>query len=151
AGVVSVRGIASRRVVTCDPAVGVLEDAAVVFDGELLAYVGPRAGAPPGRLLDVGDCVVTPGLVDAHTHACWAGSRHAEYAVRMAGGDYRAIAEAGGGIVSTHRAVAAASQEELGVALAARLRRMMSLGVTTIEVKSGYGLEGEHERKQLGA
>jgi imidazolonepropionase len=148
---VSIRGFAAKRVVTCDPAVGVVEDAAIVFDGEQIAYVGSRAAAPPGRLVDVGDRVVTPGLVDAHTHACWVGSRHAEYAVRMAGGDYRAIAEAGGGIVSTHRAVAAASQEELAVTLAARLRRMMSLGVTTIEVKSGYGLEPEHERKQLAA
>jgi imidazolonepropionase len=146
------RGFASRRVVTCDPALGVIEDGAVVLDGERLAYVGPRAGAPAGAALtDVGDRVITPGLVDAHTHACWAGSRHAEYAVRMAGGDYRDIAAAGGGIVATHRAVAAASEDELTDMLAARLRRMAALGVTTVEVKSGYGLLPEHERKQLAA
>jgi imidazolonepropionase len=119
-------------------------------DGHIV-YVGPRAGAPPAALKDVADRVITPGLVDAHTHACWAGSRHAEYAVRMAGGDYRAIAAAGGGIVSTHRAVAAASEDELTDMLAARLRRMTALGVTTVEVKSGYGLLPEHERKQLAA
>jgi imidazolonepropionase len=149
------RGFASRRLVTCDPGlpgVGVVTDGAVVFDGERLVYVGPRDGAPPAAsLTDVDDRVITPGLVDAHTHACWAGSRHAEYAVRMAGGDYRAIAAAGGGIVSTHRAVAAASEDDLTDALAARLRRMATLGVTTVEVKSGYGLLPEHELKQLAA
>jgi len=149
------KGFASRRVVTCDPGlpgVGVVADGAVVFDGERLVFVGPRSGAPAAvSLTDVGDRVITPGLVDAHTHACWAGSRHAEYAVRMAGGDYRDIAAAGGGIVSTHRAVAAASEDDLTDALAARLRRMATLGVTTVEVKSGYGLLPEHELKQLAA
>jgi imidazolonepropionase len=151
---VSARGFVARRVVTCDGAqgLGVIEDGAVVFEGARITYVGPRAGAPAGvRLEDVGDRVVTPGLVDAHTHACWAGSRHAEYAVRMAGGDYRDIARAGGGIISTHRAVAAASEEELAGALVARLGRMRALGVTTVEVKSGYGLDAANERKQLAA
>jgi imidazolonepropionase len=150
------KGFAAKRIVTCDAArpgpLGVVEDGAVVLDGERIAYVGPRAGAPDGAaLVDLGERLVTPGLVDAHTHACWVGSRHAEYAVRMAGGDYRDIAKAGGGILSTHRAVAAASEDELVDALAARLQRMASLGVTTVEVKSGYGLEPEHERKQLAA
>src|ERR1019366_1532499 len=113
-----------------------LEDAAVVIDGARIVYVGPRAGAPPGAsLVDVGDRVVTPGLVDAHTHACWVGSRHAEYAVRMAGGDYRDIAKAGGGILSSHRSVADATEDALVEALVARLRRMATLGVTTVEVK----------------
>jgi imidazolonepropionase len=151
-----VNGIAAARVVTCDPArpgaLGVVEHGAVVVEGERIAYVGPRAGAPRGAaLIDVGERVLTPGLVDAHTHACWVGSRHAEYAVRMAGGDYRAIAKAGGGILATQRAVAAATEEELAEALAARLARMASLGVTTVEVKSGYGLEADVERKQLAA
>jgi imidazolonepropionase len=151
---VSARGIAARRVVTCDgsPGLGVIEDGAVVFEGARITYVGPRAGAPADAGLDdVGDRVVTPGLVDAHTHACWAGSRHAEYAVRMAGGDYRDIARAGGGILSTHRAVAAASEGKLADALVARLGRMRALGVTTVEVKSGYGLDAANERKQLAA
>jgi imidazolonepropionase len=152
----TLRGLAAKRVVTCDPAradpLGVVEDAAVVFDGHLIVYVGERDRAPLGvDLLDLGDRVVTPGLVDAHTHACWVGSRHSEYALRMGGSSsYRDLACAGG-ILSTHRAVAAASEEELAEALALRLRRMGSLGVTTVEVKSGYGLESEHERKQLRA
>jgi imidazolonepropionase len=138
--------------VTCDPGLGVVEDGAVVLDGERLAFVGPRAQVPSDAdLTDVGDCVITPGLVDAHTHACWVGSRHAEYAVRMAGGDYRAIAQAGGGILATHRAVAQATEDELTAALVARLGRMASLGVTTVEVKSGYGLLPDLERAQLRA
>jgi imidazolonepropionase len=145
-------GFAAKRVVTCDPERGTLEDAAVVFDAGRIVFVGPRSAAPPGAaMIDVGDRVVTPGLIDAHTHACWVGSRHAEYAVRMAGGDYRDIAKAGGGILSTHRAVAAATEDDLVQALVARLRRMARLGVTTVEVKSGYGLEPDHERKQLVA
>jgi imidazolonepropionase len=140
------------RIVTCDAQGGALDDGAVVIDGDRIVYVGPRSGAPSGAALtDVGDRVITPGLVDAHTHACFVGSRHAEYAARMAGGDYRAIAAAGGGILSTYRAVAAASEDELCDVLVARLRRMAALGVTTVEVKSGYGLEAAHERKQLRA
>jgi imidazolonepropionase len=149
----------AARIVTCDPAraaggnaLGALDDAAlVVSDGRVEALV-PARDVPPGvPCEDVTACAVTPGLVDAHTHACWVGSRHAEYAIRLAGGDYRAIAAAGGGIVSTYRAVADASEDALTDALVARLRRMARLGVTTCEVKSGYGLEPDHERKQLRA
>lgn len=147
-----VRRIDAKRVVTCDPEAGVVEDAAIVIDGDRIEYVGPAASAPKvDRRRDVGDRVVTPGLVDAHTHACWVGSRHAEYAIRMRGGDYRDIAHAGGGILATQRAVAAASEKQLAHALLVRLDRMMRLGVTTVEVKSGYGLEAEQERKQLAA
>jgi imidazolonepropionase len=149
-------GVRAKRVVTCDSArgggLGVIEYGAVVHEAGEIVFVGASADAPREALLvDGGDVVVTPGLVDAHTHACWAGSRHAEYAVRMAGGDYRAIAAAGGGILSSHRAVAAATEGELAILLEARLSRMASLGVTTVEVKSGYGLEPEHELKQLAA
>ena len=152
------RGVAAPRLVTCDPAratdgdpLGVLEDAAIVWDGAgAIAYVGPRAGAPAVEL-EIAPGVVTPGLVDAHTHAAWAGSRHLEYAVRMAGGDYRAIAAAGGGIVASHRAIEQASEDELARALAARLARMARLGVTCVEVKSGYGLTPELELRQLRA
>jgi imidazolonepropionase len=147
------------RVVTCDPArataddpLGAIADGAVVVDAGRITFVGPAKDAPrDAERVELPAGVVTPGLVDAHTHACWVGSRHAEYAVRMAGGDYRAIAAAGGGIVSTHRAVAAASEDELAAALGARLARMAALGVTTCEVKSGYGLLPEAELKQLRA
>ncbi len=150
------RGFAAARVVTCDPArdgaLGVVKDAAVVERGGLIAFVGARADAPSDvPLRDFGERVITPGLVDSHTHACWVGSRHAEYELRMQGADYEGIARAGGGIASTHAAVAAASLERLATSLAERLKRMGAAGVTTIEVKSGYGLEPAYEHKQLEA
>lgn len=145
-------GLAAARVLTCAPELGVVEDGAVVVAGGAIAFVGPRAQAPAGVAIeDLGDRVLTPGLVDAHTHACWVGSRHGEYVARMRGDDYRAIARAGGGILASHRAVAASSEDALAAALAERLRRMAALGVTTVEVKSGYGLEAAHELKQLRA
>ena len=148
------RVVVADRLLTCDDgSAGVIEDGAlVVGDDGRIAWLGPRAELPP-RFGPPGDRapLVSPGLIDAHTHAAWAGSRHAEYAVRMAGGDYVAIANAGGGIVSTHRAVSEASEQELFDLLAARLRRMAALGVTTVEVKSGYGLLPELELKQLRA
>ena len=149
------RALAAGRVVTCNPAreglLGAVDDGAVVVEGERVAYVGPRSGLPGGVITELGDRVITPGLIDAHTHACSIGSRHDEYAARMTGADYRDVGSAGGGVLATHRAVAAASDEELAAALAARLRRMACLGVTTVEVKSGYGLEASLEKKQLRA
>jgi imidazolonepropionase len=151
------RGLVVERLITCDEArstkdnpLGALTDVAIVWDDTQIVFIGPKDEAPSGAALESHPgCVVTPGLVDAHTHAAWAGSRHHEYALRMAGADYRAIAAAGGGILSTQRAVAASTHDELAQMLEARLRRMASLGVTSVEVKSGYGLEAEHEIKQL--
>jgi imidazolonepropionase len=152
----SVFGYAAGRVVTCDPrrvdTLGVIEDGAVVVENGRIAYVGPREGAPPGAtLFEMGERTLTPGLVDAHTHACWIGSRHAEYEARARGADYRAMTRAGGGILSTHRAVGAATEDDLARVLAQRLRRMAAVGVTTVEIKSGYGLEASEEKKQLRA
>jgi imidazolonepropionase len=145
------RGLAARRIATCGSA-GAFDDGAVVLEGGRFTWVGPRKEAPRGvPIEDLGDRVITPGLVDAHTHAAWVGSRHVEYAVRMAGGDYRAIAAAGGGIASTMRAVAAATLDDIHSALEARLGRMAQLGVTCVEVKSGYGLEPELEIRLLAA
>jgi imidazolonepropionase len=148
--------------VTCDPArataedpLGGIEDGAIVVDRGVIADVGPRAevlARSPG--IDVAidqPGVVTPGLIDAHTHAAWVGSRDGEYAMRMAGADYEAIAAKGGGIAASSRAIREASLAEVVEALRARLRRMAALGVTTVEVKSGYGLDEANERKQLEA
>jgi imidazolonepropionase len=151
--------VAARRIVTCDPTRGTrdnplaaIDEGAVVIEAGRIVWVGPRAEAPAGVPIDdVGDAVVTPGLVDAHTHSAFAGSRHDEYAIRMAGGDYRAIASAGGGIRATQRAVAAATEETLAETTRVRLVRMARLGVTTVEVKSGYGLEPDEETKLLRA
>ncbi len=145
------RGLAARRIATFGAA-GAFDDGAVVLDAGKIAWVGPRGDAPAGvPIEDLGDRLITPGLVDAHTHAAWVGSRHAEYAVRMAGGDYRDIAAAGGGILSSMRALQATTEDALFEALAARLLRMARLGVTCVEVKSGYGLEPELELLQLRA
>jgi imidazolonepropionase len=150
------QGFAAKRVVTCDPdragELGAIDDGVVIIESGQIRFVGRREKAPPcATVHELGDRVITPGLIDAHTHACWVGSRHDEYAQRMSGRDYADIARAGGGISSTHRAVAAASEDELRAALVDRLRRMASLGVTTVEVKSGYGLDAHHELRQLTA
>jgi len=153
------RAISAARVVTCDPVLttadnplGVLLDTAVIIEDDRIYAIVPLGAldvALPHEAF--GALVMTPGLVDAHTHAAWTGSRHDEYAIKMGGGDYRDIAAAGGGIASSQRAVAAASEDDLAIELSARLQRMASLGVTTCEVKSGYGLEPDHELKQLRA
>jgi imidazolonepropionase len=150
------RGLASRRVVTCDPALGaplgIIENGAVVMEGRHVTYVGDRARAPrDAEIIDLGDRLITPGLVDAHTHACWVGSRHDEFAARLGAKEGQPAAAPNGGILATQRAVAAASEDDLLHALAGRLRRMAALGVTTVEVKSGYGLDGAQEHKQLAA
>jgi imidazolonepropionase len=150
----------ARRLVTCDPEratlsdpLGVIEDAALRFDEKgTVTFVGRASDLPSGlRRIALGGGVVTPGLVDAHTHAAWVGSRHHEYALRMSGADYREIASAGGGIVSSHRAIAETPEEGIAQVLASRLARMARLGVTTCEVKSGYGLTAELELRQLRA
>jgi imidazolonepropionase len=153
---VNTQGFSAARIVTCERTqggpLGVIADGALVIRDGHIAFVGPRDQAPTDvKLVDMGDRVITPGLVDAHTHACWVGSRHDEYAMRMAGEPYERIAEAGGGILATHRALVSASDEHIADVLASRLRRMASVGVTTVEVKSGYGLEPFHELRQLEA
>lgn len=154
--------VAAGRVVTCDPArataedpLGVIERGAVAFANGHLVAVGPeaelRATFAGGAWQSFPDAVVTPGLVDAHTHAAWVGSRDKEYALRMAGGDYEAIAKAGGGIVASMRAIRETDAESIARELRARLARMARMGVTTVEVKSGYGLDEDGELKQLHA
>jgi imidazolonepropionase len=149
--------VAAPRVITCDPRrpdpLGVVEDGAVLIEaGRIVAvdhFDALRSSGAPVVLR--GEGVLTPGLVDAHTHAAWVGSRHDEYRIRLAGGDYETIAQAGGGIRSTMRAVRATPQEDLEKQLWKRLHRMLSQGVTTVEIKSGYGLDEANERKQLQA
>src|SRR5690606_23276864 len=101
------------------------------------------------RELDARGRVVLPGLVDCHTHLVFAGTRIDEFARKMAGEDYRAIAAAGGGIAASVRATRAASDDELFVAARARALAMRACGATTIEVKSGYGLDLQTELRLL--
>ena len=134
-------------------ALGVIEDGVVVARDGRIAYAGPRADAPPsdGETIDCGGRWITPGLIDCHTHLVHAGDRSNEWAQRLEGVSYEAIARAGGGIVSTMRATRAASEEELVATALPRLDALLAEGVTTIEIKSGYGLSVEDELKVLRA
>lgn len=125
----------------------------VVVEGERIASVGDGATKiPPGaRVVDAGGRVLMPGFVDCHTHACWAGDRLDEWDLRRSGVGYLDILRAGGGIMSTVRAVRAASESELVDGLLERLDAVLAAGTTTIEVKSGYGLNPSDELKMLRA
>jgi imidazolonepropionase len=128
---------------------GALDDVVLEGEGTRIARILARSDAAPLASGTPSVGLVTPGLVDAHTHAAWAGHRHAEYVLRLQGADYVTIAKAGGGIVRSHEAVAAIDEDALFEVLVARLRRMARHGVTAVEVKSGYGLTVDGERKQL--
>jgi imidazolonepropionase len=122
-------------------------------DGRIL-YAGSRAEAPAFRAAEVIDCAgrwITPGLIDCHTHLIHAGNRAHEFELRLAGTSYEAIARAGGGIVSTMQATRAASGADLVQSALPRLDALIAEGVTTIEIKSGYGLSCEDELKMLRA
>jgi imidazolonepropionase len=146
------------ELVTCDPArgdaPGVIRNAALAARDGVLTYVGPASGLPAmpeAEQLDAGGATVLPGFVDAHTHAVWLGDRADEYALRASGASYEEIAAAGGGIASTVRATAEGNTADLVAAARPRLARMLAQGTTTVEVKSGYGLELEAELRQLEA
>lgn len=137
---------------------GWIEDGALLVEGEHIAWVGPDAELP-GALLaragplvehDLAGALVTPGLIDAHTHLVYAGDRAAEFELRLQGASYEQIARAGGGIRSTVAATRAADDETLFALAAARARALMAEGVTTLEVKSGYGLNERDEARCLG-
>lgn len=128
-------------------------ESAIVVDAGRVAWVGPRSGLPAGFHAlpqhDGGDALVTPGLIDCHTHLVYGGQRANEFAMRLAGASYEEVAKAGGGIVSSVRATREASEDELFASASARLQSLLAEGVCAIEIKSGYGLSLEHERKQL--
>ena len=134
---------------------GLIDDAALAVQGERVAWVGPRSELPSEYLRhgtaqrDAAGALITPGLIDCHTHLVYGGNRAHEFELRLQGASYEEIAKAGGGIVSTVKATRNASAAELEAQSLPRLQRLMAEGVTTIEVKSGYGLALEHERKML--
>lgn len=131
-----------------------LADGAVAIRGGLIAAVGTTDevlenwddGSPT---LDASGMTVLPGLIECHSHPLFAGSRHAEYQLRLAGASLAEIASAGGGIWSTVLATRAATDDDLLAALSSAYERILASGVTTLEVKSGYGLTAEHELHQL--
>jgi imidazolonepropionase len=142
------RGAALR-----DP--GVIADGALVIEGETIAWVGPDANLPsfpPGAtVVDVSGKVVLPGFVDSHTHLLFAGDRVGEFEQRLGGLTYQEITARGGGIQSSVRSMRQATRSQLVELARPRLRRMLDMGVTTVEVKSGYGLTSADELKCLEA
>ena len=130
---------------TADDRLGIRTDAAVVVDGNRIAWLGPRSAAPPADLqVDIAGRTVLPGFVDAHSHLVFAGDRAAEFAARMTGKPYD-----GGGIDTTVADTREASDGELRRLLAARMAELRAAGTTTVEIKSGYGLTVDDETRLL--
>lgn len=134
---------------------GAVDDGAIAVRDGRIAWIGPRSELPAPliaqgtRIHDAGGRWITPGLIDCHTHLVYAGSRAREFESRLEGASYEEIARAGGGIRSTVAATRAATESALLEQSAARLTSLLAEGVTTIEIKSGYGLELEAEAKML--
>jgi imidazolonepropionase len=145
------------RLATLSPereGLGVVEHGLIAERGGVIAYAGPASDAPRLDAASRTDCDgrwITPGLIDCHTHLVYGGNRAEEFEQRLAGASYQEIAHRGGGIVSTVRATRAASEDELVSTAQRRLDALIGEGVTTIEIKSGYGLELATERRQLRA
>ncbi|RWB35393.1 MAG: imidazolonepropionase [Mesorhizobium sp.] len=137
-------------------ALGLVEDGAIAARDGLIVYAGPEADMPAalGQAAEIIDCEgrwITPGLIDCHTHLVHAGNRANEFEMRLAGATYEEVTRAGGGIVSSVKALRAASEHELVVQSVPRLNALIAEGLTTIEIKSGYGLDVENEKKSLRA
>lgn len=136
-------------------AYGLIEDAALVANNGLLQWVGPRKELTSylltnnSQTIDAKGALITPGLIDCHTHLVYGGNRAEEFEQRLNGKSYEDIAKAGGGIASTVKATRAATELGLENQSSPRLHALLAEGVTTIEIKSGYGLALEHERKTL--
>lgn len=144
------------RIATMQPdagAYGVLERAAIVVRGEKIVWVGPIDDLPEMysglQAIDVGGRLITPGLIDCHTHIVFGGHRAREFEQRLNGASYEEIARAGGGIMSTVRDTRAATDDELLHGALSRVDALIAEGVTTIEVKSGYGLSVQDELRML--
>jgi len=150
----------NAQLATCDGALGLIGRGALVTRGGRIEWVGGESALPASLIAaaasgaaleehDLGGAWVTPGLIDCHTHLVFAGNRAGEYAERLRGKSYEEIARAGGGILSTMQAVRRASEQQLIDESAPRLASLASEGVTTVEVKSGYGLTLADEAKML--
>jgi imidazolonepropionase len=143
----------NARLATMAPA-GQIEDGVVAAHEGRIVFAGPAADAPwtaPAQEIDCEGRWITPGLIDCHTHLVFAGDRAGEFERRLAGASYEEIARAGGGILATVQATRAASLDELVAAALPRLDAAIAEGVTTVEIKSGYGLALASEVRQLRA
>jgi imidazolonepropionase len=137
------------------PGLGTTEDGLIAEKNGVIIYAGPKRDAPTGltsaQWIDCEGRWITPGLIDCHTHLVYGGNRAEEFELRLAGASYEEIARRGGGIVSTVKATRQASEDELVSGAQSRLDTLIAEGVTTIEIKSGYGLELATEGRQLKA
>ncbi|NKB60922.1 MAG: imidazolonepropionase [Gammaproteobacteria bacterium] len=137
-----------------DSSFGLIDNASIVVIDEKIKWVGKTSALPDSwssseQILDCQGNLITPGLIDCHTHLVYAGNRAREFELRLEGASYEEIANSGGGIVSTVTATRNASGEDLLQQSMPRLKQLMSEGVTTVEIKSGYGLDTENEIKML--
>jgi imidazolonepropionase len=142
----------NARLATCDAAARRIQRGALLTRGGRIEWVGEEASLPattPDETHELEGAWVTPALIDCHTHLVFAGTRADEYAARLRGSSYEEIARAGGGILASVRALRAASEEQLIEESAPRLAALLAEGVTTVEIKSGYGLTLEDEAKML--
>ena len=133
---------------------GLIEDGLIATEGGRIRYAGSARKAPELEAREEIDCakrLITPGLIDCHTHLVFAGNRAHEFEMRLEGASYEEIARAGGGILATVKATRAASEDELVASALPRLDHLIAEGVTTVEVKSGYGLETQTELRMLRA
>ncbi|RWA70548.1 MAG: imidazolonepropionase [Mesorhizobium sp.] len=135
---------------------GVVEKGAIAARDGLIVHAGPEEDLPAalrqgGEAIDCEGRWITPGLIDCHTHLVYAGNRANEFEMRLAGATYEEVARAGGGIVSSVKSLRAASEDELVAQTLPRLDALIAEGVTTVEVKSGYGLDADNEKKSLRA
>lgn len=132
---------------------GIIKNGAIVLDGADIAWVGPSTDVPKQyddhAKTDIGGRLITPALIDCHTHVVFGGNRAAEFEQRLNGATYEEVAKAGGGIVSTVTATRNATQNDLLMDALPRIDAMISEGVTLLEIKSGYGLDRETELKML--
>jgi imidazolonepropionase len=143
----------NARIATMTDGLGLVEGVIAASDGRI-AYVGPERDLPdlgPAEIVDCEGRWITPGLIDCHTHLVFAGDRSDEFERRLAGESYADIARSGGGIAATVRATRAASEDALVASALPRLDALLDEGVTTVEIKSGYGLETETELRMLRA
>lgn len=142
----------ARGIDTAPDPYGTVENAAILIDGGRIAWVGPAADAPAvDHTHDARGAWATPGLIDCHTHLVHGGNRAREWERRLGGATYEQIAREGGGILSTVRATRALDEDALVEAALPRLDALLGEGVTTVEIKSGYGLEPEAELRMLRA
>ena len=133
---------------------GIVEQGVIAAQDGVILYAGPEVDAPAFDAAEVIDCEgrwITPGLIDCHTHLIFGGDRSREFELRLEGASYEELARAGGGIVSTMKATRAAGEDELVATALPRLDALLAEGVTTLEVKSGYGLDLASELKMLRA